>query len=316
MGEKRSLTSKLSRSLAKDYAVYQKVLSGVLRPFAELKAKPKDVRGAKAKVREIVRRLDVVATKWARTAIAEAYRSKRLEIGPIAKKASTFGKPKGPDRAKKAIPRLVETAASNLVKANRTIEASVRTFLAAYESAFGAVDEARRVKAEAAFMGGDVDEEMARKVKYYLSRGYDEGSIARKLRSYLEKLAAGDDFIEVGGKFFELKYYAELVARSELHNAYVDATVDECKAYDCDLVQFSRHDSPCPICAQLEGKVFSISGDDPDFPPLDEPVSIEVMTKTSSKTIDVDPRFPHPNCEHNLNPVTRAILRAAGELGG
>lgn len=315
MGEKRSLTTKLSRSLARDYSVYQKVLSGVLRPFAELKAKPKDVRGAKAKVREIVRRLDVVATRWARAAIAEAYRSKRLEVGPAAKRASTFGKAKGPDRAAKAIPRLVERTAISLVKANRTIEASARSFLAAYESAFGAVDDAR-LKAEAAqFMSGDVEEEMARKVKYYLSRGYDEGSIARKLRGYLEKLAKGDDFIEVGGKFFELKYYAEMVARSELHNAYVDATVDECKAFDCDLVQFSRHDSPCPICATLEGKVFSISGDDPDFPPLDEPVQVEVMTKTSSKIIDVDPRFPHPNCEHNLNPVTRAILRAAGELG-
>jgi hypothetical protein len=316
MGEKKSLTSKLSRSLAADYAVYQKVLANTLRPFAELKAKPKDVRGAKAKVREIVRRLDVVATKWARSAIAEAYKSKRLEVGPSAKKASTFGKPKGKDRAEKSIPRLVETTASNLVKANRTIESSAREFLAAYESAFGAVDRARARVEEAQFMAGAASAEMAKKVKYWLARDLDEGSIARKLRKYLEKLAAGDDFIEVGGKFFELKYYAEMVARSELHNAYVEATVDECKAYDCDLVQFSRHASPCAICAQLEGKVFSISGDDESFPPLDEPVQIEVMTKTSSKTIDVDPRFPHPNCEHNLNPVTRSILRAAGELGG
>jgi hypothetical protein len=316
MGEKRSLTSKLSRALASDYAVYQKVLANTLRPFAELKAKPKDVRGAKAKVREIVRRLDVVATKWARTAIAQAYKSKRLEVGPAAKKASTFGKSKGPDRAEKAIPRLVESAATSLVKANRTIEASARAFLSAYESAFGAVDRARIETEKAQFMGAGVEEEMERKVKYYLARGYDEGSIARKLRKYLEKLSAGDDFIEVGGKFFELKYYAEMVARSELHNAYVEATVDECKAFDCDLVQFSRHASPCPICAQLEGKVFSISGDDENFPSLDEPVQIEVMTKTESKTIDVDPRFPHPNCEHNLNPVTRAILRASGELGG
>jgi hypothetical protein len=316
MGEKRSLTSKLARALANDYAAYQRVLSKILRPFAELKAKPKDVRGAKAKVREIVRRLDVIATKWARTAIAEAYKSKRLEVGPAAKRASTFGKPSEQGRAARAIPRLVENAASSLVKANRTIEASAREFLAAYESAFGAVDIARAKTEAMQFMDAGVAEDMERKVKYYLSRNYDEGSIARKLRKYLEKVVSGDDFIEVGGKFFELKYYAEMVARSELHNAYVDATVDECKAYDCDLVQFSRHASPCPICAQLEGKVFSISGDDEQFPPLNEPVQVEVMTKTESKTIDVDPRFPHPNCEHNLNPVTRAILRASGELGG
>jgi hypothetical protein len=56
--------------------------------------------------------------------------------------------------------------------------------------------------------------------------------------------------------------------------------------------------------------VFSISGDDEDFPPLDEPVSVQ----TEKGVVEVDPKAPHPRCEHNLNPVTRNILEAAGEL--
>jgi len=42
------------------------------------------------------------------------------------------------------------------------------------------------------------------------------------------------------------------------------------------------------LCAPLEGMVFSISGTDPDFPALDEPVDVDGVM--------VDPKFPHPNC--------------------
>jgi hypothetical protein len=309
VSEKRALTEKLVRDIARDYANHQKVLAGILRPFAEMRATPAEIRGVKARTQEIIRRLDVLAVRWAKASIEQAYKSKRSEVEVAAKRAAVFteGKETNPGRRPT---ELIERTAADFVAANRSISSTVHRFLAAYEKAAAGVASAG-VQA----MTAEMEAEVSRKVDYYLARGYDEGSISRKLRAYLEKLVGGDDFIEINGRFYGLKAFAEQLARSELHDAYVEATLDECAKWDCDLVQFSRHDSPCPICAQLEGKVFSIGGGDPDFPPLDNPVDIEVQTKTEIKTIQVDPKKPHPNCEHNMDPVTREILRANGELG-
>jgi len=309
MKEKRTLTDKLSRELAREYSNYQQVLANILRPFARLKASPSDIRGTKFKVHEIVRRLNVTAMVWAKMAIREAYKSKRAEVAPIAKAASVFSTGKGTDRSKESIDRLIKRAGKDLIDANNSIERTVYTFLSAYEKAVGGVDSARS-KTETQFMAGGMEAEISRKVDYYLARGYDSGSISRKLRKYLETLVDGKDLIEINGRFYGLKAFAENMARSELHNAYVEATIDECKQYDCDLVQFSRHDEPCELCSPLEGMVFSISGTDADFPSLNEKVSVE----TEKGTVEVDPKFVHHRCEHGLNPVTRNILRAAGEL--
>lgn len=291
MGEKRTLTDRLSGEMAREYANHQQVLASILRPFATLKAKPSEIRGARIKVDEIVRRLNIIAVRWAKAAISEAYASKRAEVAPIAKKASVFTDGRS-DAGSSTVARLVEKAAAGFVDANNTIGRTVGRFLSAYEKAIGAVDGAK----PAQFMAANMEAEISRKVDYYLARGYDEGSISRKLRQYLEKLVDGKDFIEINGRFYGLKAFAEKMARSNLHDAYVEATLEECKKWDCDLVQFSRHDSPCPICKMLEGRVFSISGEDETFPPLSEPVEVEVMTKTEIKTIQVDVRAPHLNC--------------------
>lgn len=311
--EARSLTDRLAKDLARTYSDYQAIIKNTLKPFATLKAKTSGIREAKSRIREIVRRLDIAAVRWSRAAVAEAYKSKRSEVSSIAKKANPFIKAARKEEGSGRLPKLISDTAEQLIKSNATIERTAYTFLDAYETALGGV-EAARTREPAQFMAGDMSAEMSRKVSYYLARGYDEGSITRKLRTYLETLVAGDDFIEIGGRFYELKAYAELVARTELHNIYAEATIDECKKWDCDLVQFSRHDDPCPICGPLEGMVFSISGADEDFPSINDTVTVEVSTKNGSKSIQVDPKNPHPNCEHNLNPVTRNILREAGEL--
>jgi len=308
MGEQKTLTDQLVRSIAKTYKTYTAVLSSVLLPFAQLKADPSETRDALAKVREIVLRLNVIATAWARASIRQAYESKRKEIRAAAKAVGNLETGKEVDR-EGTIKRRAAKVAEEFIKVNASILGTVSEFMAAYSQAFSAVDAARQNEQIQAMNAG-MAKVMEKKVGYYLARGYSEGAIARKLRSYLEQLVKGENFIEINGRQYQLKALAENIARSELHEAYVEATIDECRKWDNDLVQFSRHDSPCELCAALEGMVFSISGTDPDFPPLDSPVTVQ----TAKGEVEVDPKFPHYSCEHNLNPVTRNILEAAGEL--
>jgi len=290
--EQKGLTRDLVRKIGRTYATYSRVISNTLRPFAAMRAGKGQDRKARARIREIVRRLDVMAVKWARASVSRAYMAKRKAIASAARSLGNLDNPGKGTGAAEAV-RLEKRTAEQFVKANATIMETANAFLDAYVKATQGVEAARaRTREEVQSMSGDMGREMERKVAYYLARGYDEGSIARKLRHYLEGLAAGGDFIEVGGKFYAIKTYAEMVARSELHNAYVEATVDECKKWENDLVQFSQHDSPCEICRPLEGMVFSISGNDPEYPALDEPVLVDV----GGKTVEVDPRFPHPNC--------------------
>lgn len=307
MDERRTLTSELASGLRGHYEVYARVLASVLRPYAELKAKPGAERETMAKVREVVRRLNVLATQWALTASKRMYNSKREEVSKAAENGGNLktGAPvKGNGR------EMASRVALQLVSANSTIEATVHRFLSAYGQAFGAVNTAR-ANEQAQFMSAADESAIRTKVEWYVARDYDAGTISRRLREFLSKLVDGKDFIEINGRNYNIASFAEMTARSEMHNIAVEATIDECKQWDNDLVQFSRHDSPCDLCGPLEGKVFSISGEDEEFPPLDEPVTVEA----NGKTYQVDPKFSHPNCEHGLNPVTRAILAAAGESG-
>lgn len=89
--------------------------------------------------------------------------------------------------------------------------------------------------------------------------------------------------VEVNGRHFQPEYYAELVARTRFHEAQSLATMDVAQEVGSDLVVVSNHNTTTELCKEHEGVVYSISGDDPDFPPLTD-----------------SPPF-HPNCLHTLH---------------
>ena len=91
------------------------------------------------------------------------------------------------------------------------------------------------------------------------------------------------------GRLIRLDAYAETVARSTTREATNTATLEQLQAHGYDLVKMSSHASPCPICAPLEGRVYSISGEDTRYPPLERAYS------GSHANI-------HPNCLHVLTP--------------
>lgn len=113
------------------------------------------------------------------------------------------------------------------------------------------------------------------------------------------KLLEGVDkelLVQAGGKRFSPDYYAELVARTKFHEAHSCAAIATCKNYGTDLVIISAHNTNTEICQQYEGKVFSLSGNDPRFPLL-----------------DAVPPF-HPNCLHLMFPMFESAMEAEGVI--
>ena len=99
-------------------------------------------------------------------------------------------------------------------------------------------------------------------------------------------------FVDRAGRKWSLYPYCSMAARTTSRQAEVLAvlTADE----EQDLYQISSHRTTCALCAPYEGRVYSKSGKDPDFPPL------------SAAFGKIDPKGPddltntwlniHPNC--------------------
>jgi hypothetical protein len=140
-------------------------------------------------------------------------------------------------------------------------------------------------------------------VRKLLSTGLKEKgtikSAQKKLQEKLLKKSLDGKFITVINKNgkpmeFGVKTYSEMVARTEIINAESQAVLTTALEYETDLVQVSSHNTTAEICQQYEGKIFSISGKDKDFPIL-----------------DAAPAY-HPNCGHTLSIIFREVLERRG----
>jgi len=107
-----------------------------------------------------------------------------------------------------------------------------------------------------------------------ISEGFEEsGSVygpLKKIREELLEKAIDGKYIQIINKngdtmTFDLKYYAEMVARTKLQEASTSAVINTALTYGADLVQVSAHNTETEYDAWFEGKIFSLSGNDPDF---------------------------------------------------
>lgn len=109
-------------------------------------------------------------------------------------------------------------------------------------------------------------------------------------------------FTDKAGRNWSLHTYATMVSRSTSRQAEILSVITADP--EQDLYQISAHGTTCALCAPYEGRVYSKSGKDPDFPPLTDAFGT------------VDPAGPadlsnswlniHPNCLHSLRPWTAA----------
>lgn len=129
--------------------------------------------------------------------------------------------------------------------------------------------------------------------------GYGTGKAAASMAQELERNGV-TSFVDKAGRKWSLQDYCNMATRATARQAEVSAilTADP----DHDLYKIVKIGSTCPVCAPLEGRVYSRSGTNPDYPAL---------AKAFGK---IDPKGPedltntylniHPNCLHSLVKYT------------
>ena len=107
-------------------------------------------------------------------------------------------------------------------------------------------------------------------------------------------------FVDKAGRNWSLHTYCAMVSRTTSRQAEVLAvlTADP----EQDLYQISRHGTTCGLCAPYEGRVYSKSGNNPDFPPLAD--AFGKVDPAGPNTLANTYLNIHPQCLHVLLPWT------------
>ena len=116
-------------------------------------------------------------------------------------------------------------------------------------------------------------------------------------------------FTDKAGRKWNLHTYGSMVLRTTSRQAEVLAVLTESPEHD--LFQISRHGTTCRLCAPLEGRVYSKSGTDPDFPPLS--AAFGKIDPAGADSLENSWLNIHPNCLHQLLRWT-PMGRSAEEL--
>lgn len=109
-------------------------------------------------------------------------------------------------------------------------------------------------------------------------------------------------FVDKAGRNWSLHTYCTMVSRTTRRQAEVLAVLTADPEHD--LYRISSHGTTCALCAPYEGRVYSKSGTDPDFPPLSAAfgkVDANGPDSLANSWLNI-----HPNCLHVLLPWTPA----------
>lgn len=109
-------------------------------------------------------------------------------------------------------------------------------------------------------------------------------------------------FTDRAGRNWSLHTYATMVSRSTSRQAEILSVITADP--EQDLYQISAHGTTCALCAPYEGRVYSKSGKDPDFPPLTD--AFGKMDPAGPADLSNSWLNIHPNCLHSLRPWTAA----------
>ena len=102
-------------------------------------------------------------------------------------------------------------------------------------------------------------------------------------------------FVDKAGRQWSLRDYSNMAVRTTARQAEVAAILS---ADDYALWQIVKIGSTCPVCAPLEGRVYSKSGTNPDYPPLT--LAFGKIDKAGPDDLTNTYLNIHPNCLHSL----------------
>lgn len=106
-------------------------------------------------------------------------------------------------------------------------------------------------------------------------------------------------FTDKAGRKWTLSDYCNMCVRTTARQAEVAAVLT---ADDHDLWQIVKIGSTCPVCAPLEGRVYSKSGTNPDYPPLS--LAFGKIDPAGAESLENTYLNIHPNCGHSLMRYT------------
>jgi len=232
----------------------------------------------------LIKMLNTAAIEWTKKTVLEAYEKgeavsrTRLEI---------LGAVKGDEFSEKthaqAIEREIDITMDFLIKANQSIKVNVATFLyLARQAAKGLSQFQAFDMRDEEVIGGLLDDA--------LRAGETRSTAAKAVREHFKKRFGEAQFISINGRNYNLRKYADLVAKTRLRVVQTEAVLNSSKEYNNDLVEVSAHGCVCLICGVYEGNVYSLSGQHSVYPYLDS--------------------YPpwHPRCQHHIRPVSEAAL--------
>ena len=98
-------------------------------------------------------------------------------------------------------------------------------------------------------------------------------------------------FVDKAGRKWNLSSYCAMATRTTGRQAQIAAALT---ADDWDLWQISKIGSTCPLCSVYEGRVYSKSGTDPDYPPL--AMAFGKIDAAGSNDLSNTWLNIHPNC--------------------
>lgn len=146
---------------------------------------------------------------------------------------------------------------------------------------------------------GKLREAALRSVAEQKAAGYG----ARKAAKVMEnRLGQGGitAFVDKAGREWSLQDYCNMATRATARQAEVAAmlTADP----DHDLYRIVKIGSTCPVCAPLEGRVYSRSGSDPEYPSL--ALAFGKIDPDGGDDLSNTYLNIHPNCLHSLVKYT------------
>ena len=181
-----------------------------------------------------------------------------------------------------AVEREKEIVRNYLIEANLKVRQSVERWI--YLT--GEISKAL-VKVEefgGGFFSPAEEELILQEIAEGVIAGVARSKLKNQIRARIAKKIGEGALIEINGRMYRMDKYADLVARTELRRTQSEGVKNESIRMGSDLVEVSDHGTDSEVCEEYEGNIYSISGEDPRYPYLDQ-----------------EPPY-HPNCMHFIIP--------------
>jgi hypothetical protein len=93
-------------------------------------------------------------------------------------------------------------------------------------------------------------------------------------------------FVDKAGHEWDMGRYAKVTAQETTNQTFRAGSANRYQEHGHDLVRISEHEGACPLCDPFQGETFSLSGQDEEFPPLQDAIDAGLF---------------HVGCLHVLN---------------